>query len=216
MTQGALTLWGMGTVRQLRPHWMLEELGLEYDYIRVHPRSGQTHTQEFLKLNPRHKVPVLRHGTFVLTESLAIIEYLAQTFPNSDDFLVPDDAQTRARVTEWSSFVLSELDSHSLYVIRRHTDLAHLYGEAPVAVEAAREYFHENIRLMAPSIGENGGFLFGDRLTIADIMLVTCLDWAVNCDLDLPNNVRAYRQRAIERPAYMRAFRSTFDAGPGD
>ena len=71
-----LTLWGAGTARTMRAHWMLLELGLEYESHPIQARTGETHTEEFKRLNPRHKIPVLRHGSFVLTESAAIIQYL--------------------------------------------------------------------------------------------------------------------------------------------
>ena len=75
-----VTVWGMGTIRSLRVYWTLEELGIKYDSFPVHPRSGQTYTPEFLKLNPRHKVPVLKHNGLVITQSAAIIDYLSDAF----------------------------------------------------------------------------------------------------------------------------------------
>ena len=59
---------------------MLEELGLEYECHPIQSRTGETHTDEFKRLNPRHKIPVLRHGSFVLTESAAIISTSAKLF----------------------------------------------------------------------------------------------------------------------------------------
>ena len=46
MEETDLTLWGMGTVRNLRVHWMLMEMGLDYTFHPVHPRSGETYTDE--------------------------------------------------------------------------------------------------------------------------------------------------------------------------
>jgi glutathione S-transferase len=59
MEETELNLWGMGTVRNFRVHWMLKEMKLDYTFHPVHPRSGETYTEEFLKINPRRKVPVL-------------------------------------------------------------------------------------------------------------------------------------------------------------
>ena len=78
-----LTLWGTGTGRTMRAHWMLLELGLEYEFHPIQARSGETQTAEFMELNPRYKIPVLRHGRFVLTESAAILMHLGFAFPNS-------------------------------------------------------------------------------------------------------------------------------------
>ncbi len=150
-----LTLWGAGTSRTLRAHWMLLELSLEYRFHPIQSRSGETHTTEFMQLNPRHKIPVLRHGSFVLTESAAIIQYLSETFANPAKVYVPGDARSRAALNEWCYFIMSELDAGSLYVVRRHEGLQQIYGEAPTAVEAAKDYFLHNLEAMASRIAAN-------------------------------------------------------------
>ncbi len=50
-----LTLWGVGTSRTVRPHWALAELGLRYETRAIGPRTGETKTQEYTKLNPRQE-----------------------------------------------------------------------------------------------------------------------------------------------------------------
>jgi glutathione S-transferase len=189
---------------------MLLELGLEYECHPIQSRTGETHTDEFKRLNPRHKIPVLRHGSLVLTESAAIIQYLSETFPNSPEIYVPSDVMHRARLNEWCYFIMSELDAGSLYVVRRHDGLKHIYGEAPTAVEAAKSYFLHNLEAMAAGIGGDNAYLFGDRLSVADILLVTCLDWALSCRISLPETVTHYRQRVALRPAYQAALKKNF------
>ncbi len=215
MTLNDLTLWGMGTARQLRPHWMLAELGLEYAYHAFHPRSGQTTTPEFLALNPRHKVPVLRHGSLLITESAAIAQYLSDAFPAPPGVYAPRDAAGRAQVAEWCYFTMTELDAHALYIIRRHADLKHLYGDAPAAVSAAREYFADQFNAVVPRIERAGEFLLGDGLSVADIILVTILDWAISVDLPIAEVARAYRDRLAARPAYRSAQARTFPGAAG-
>jgi glutathione S-transferase len=158
-------------------------------------------------LNPRHKIPVLRHGSLVLTESAAIIQYLSETFPRSTEVYVPGDAANRAKLNEWCYLIMSELDAGSLYVVRRHDGLKHLYGEAPTAVESAKNYFLHNLEAMAARIGSGNTYLFGERLSTADILLMTCLDWAVSCGISLPEAVASYRQRVALRPAYQAALK---------
>ena len=121
-----LTLWGVGTSRTLRAHWMLLELGLEYQFHPIRSRTGETHNADFKQLNPRHKIPVLQHGSFVLTESAAIVQYLAETFASLGRIYAPDDCQSRAVLNEWCFFIMSELDAGSLYVVRRHEGLKEL------------------------------------------------------------------------------------------
>lgn len=205
-----LTLWGVGTSRTMRAHWMLLELGLEYEFHPIRSRTGETQTDEFKRLNPRHKIPVLRHRSFVLTESAAIIQYLSETFPNPRVMHVPSDAQSRAALNEWCYFIISELDASSLYVVRRHEALKQIYGEAPTAVQSAKDYFLHNIETMASRIGSGNPYLLGDRLSIADVLLMTCLDWAVLCGIPLSEPLSQYRQRLAQRPAYQAALKKNF------
>jgi len=205
-----LTVWGVGTPRTMRVHWMLAELGLDYECHPIQSRTGETHTDEFKRLNPRHKIPVLRHGSLVLSESAAIIQYLSETFPRAAEVYVPHDAAGRARLNEWCYFVMSELDAGSLYVVRRHDGLPQVYGAAPVAVESAKSYFLHNLEAMAARIGSADPYVCGERLSVADVLLMTCLDWALLCGLALPEPVAHYRRRVALRPAYQTALTKNF------
>jgi glutathione S-transferase len=205
-----LTVWGVGTSRTMRVHWMLLEIGLEYEWHPIQSRTGETLTDEFRRLNPRHKIPVLRHGSLVLTESAAIIQYLSETFPTPSEVYIPSDAVSRAQLNEWCYFIMSELDAGSLYVVRRHDGLKHIYGEAPIAVESAKSYFAHNLETMTARIGGDRPYLLGDRLSVADILMMTCFDWAASCDISLPETVSSYRQRVALRPAYQAAFKKNF------
>ena len=206
-----LTLWGAGTSRTMRAHWMLFELGLEYDSRPIQARSGETLSAEFLRINPRHKIPVLQDGSFVLTESAAIIQYLNETFADSARLYVPRNARERAALGEWCYFIATELDAAGLYIMRRHDALKTTYGDAPVAVESARQYFQHNLEAMAARI-KDGEYLFGERLSIADILLMTCLDWAASCGIPVSEAFSRYRRRAAARPAYQAARARNFAA----
>jgi glutathione S-transferase len=191
---------------------MLLELGLEYESHPLHPRSGETLTNEFARLNPRYKLPVLRHRLFVLTESAVIVQYLADTFGDPTLFYLPDSPMERALVNEWSYFIMTELDAASLYVIRRHDGLKDIYGEAPAAVVSAQRYFLKNLEAMTPQIGNSNPYLFGERLSVADLLLITCLDWALSLGFSLPEACRQYRRRVTSRPAYQAALKRNFPA----
>jgi glutathione S-transferase len=204
-----LTLWGIGTSRTMRPHWMLIELGLEYESRPIAPRTGETLSDEYKRLNPRHKIPLLQHGSFAVTESAAIVNYLGEVFPKPERMFVPRDAAERARLAEWCYFIMTELDAASLYIVRRHEGLKETYGEAPVAVEAAKNYFMHNLEAMDSRIGE-ASYLLGEQFSAADILMMTCLEWAVTCNLQLPSGAAAYRERIARRPAYLTALRKNF------
>jgi glutathione S-transferase len=201
----SLALWGVGSSRALRVHWMLAELELPYVSHRIGSRTGETMTGEYLKLNPRHKIPTLEHGSLCMGESAAIVQYLSERFETSADFHAPTDPAARAKIHEWCYFVMNELDGHTLYIIRRHLSLKHIYGEAPEAVASARTYFREQIEAVEPTFRATDHFLFGESPSVADILLTTCLDWAANLEIALPESVLAYRERASRRPAYRTA-----------
>jgi len=204
-----LTVWGIGTSRTIRVLWMLAEVGVDYDLHPIGSRTGATQEADFLRLNPRHKIPVLQHGSFVITESAAILQYLNETFPHPDVYL-PTDAKSRARLAEWCYFIMTELDAGSLYVVRRHAGLKHIYGEAPAAVEAGKSYFLHNLEAMAPRIGVESPYLLGDKLSTADILMMTCLEWALIEKLALPDSVMKYRDRLASRPAFKAALAKNF------
>ncbi len=196
-----MEVWGVGTTRTMRVHWLLRECGMTYVTHPIGSRTGETQTAEYLALNPRGKIPTLRHGELVLTESAAILSYLVECLPLPDDFFVPDNAGARARLAEWCYFAMTELDAHSLYVVRRHGDLAHLYGAAPRVVESAKEYFLKQLNATAPRIAAADPYLMG-AFSIADIILMTCTDWAEARGVTLPEVVLPWRDRVAARPVY--------------
>lgn len=210
MADGGVVLYGVGTMRTHRTLWLARELGIGYAHRPVHPRTGETHEPEFLALNPRHKVPVLVHGELVLSESAAILNYLTEAFPVPEHFFVPADAVGRARLWEWCFFTMSELDANGLYTMRRHGDLKEFYGDSPVAVEAGRDYFLHQLETMEGRIRGAGDFLMGGRISIADILFASCLDWARAYDIPLPEYLIAYGDRMRARPAYQAAYKENY------
>jgi len=214
MSETNLTVYGIGTSRALRAHWAMAELGLAYRTEPVQSRSGQTTTPQYTALNPRQKIPMLQDGDFVLTESAAIVTYLGETYGAPGRQLVPTDSKKRARYNEWLSFVCMELDATSLYVLRRHEGLPHIYGEAPVACDVARSYFTKMIEAAAVRLGERTPYLLGDAFTGADIMMMTTLPWAKRVKLSLPPLFEAYHDRVAKRPAYQAAVVANTPEGP--
>ncbi len=212
-----IQLWGGATSRTLRAHWMLHELEVPYEPRLIGSRTGETETAEFLALNPKGKIPVLVDGDFVLTESVAIVTYLGERYDQraAEQRLVPEPrTRKRARLDEWLSFVQMELDAHTLYVMRRHGDLAHLYGEAPAAIEAARSGF---LRQLSATTGflEGGGYLLGSHFSAADLVLATCLDWARAYGIELPAYLDPYLDKIHGRAAMQKAARLNFSISAG-
>ncbi len=211
-TESRRILWGGGTSRTLRAHWMLHELGLDYEERLIGSRTGETQTAEFTRLNPRQKIPVLQDGPLVLAESAAIITYLAETYGRDADLLPPPGTPERAKYYEWSFFVMTELDAHTLYVIRKHRDLPNLYGEAPNAIAAAREGFAKQVHVAELTLSDGRPYLLGDTFTGADMLLASCVAWAKLYGLPLTEALESYLKRATSRPAYQRASAVNFPA----
>jgi glutathione S-transferase len=211
---GQRVLWGVGTSRTIRAHWALAELGLDYETRPVRARTGETLTPEFTALSARQKIPLLQDDGLVMTESAAIIAYLSDRYGQEHNALLPATVRERAQCMEWCFFVISELDATSLYVIRRHKYLKHLYGEAPAANEAASIYFGRQMRSVERALSDGRRFLMGDRFGAADMLLSSCVTWAVSYQVALTATVVAYNERATAREAYARAVRR--NAAPAD
>jgi glutathione S-transferase len=203
-----LTVWGIGTPRTMRVHWMLLEFGLDYESRPIGPRTGETTSEEFLALNPRHKIPVLQHGELTLCESAAIINYIGDTFEAPEGFFVPVNDARRAKLNEWCYFVMTELDALSIYVMRKHEDLAEIYGEAPNAVRAARETFRDQTSALFKDFDD--GYLMPEGFSIADILLATCLHSALPRGVNVPVCLVDYMERINQRPAYTAAMKRNF------
>ena len=198
----------------MRVHWMLHEVGLRYHCQPVGPRTGETQTPDYLSLNPKGKIPVLEHQGFVLSESVAIIRYIAKNFELPDAFFVPIHPQEEAALDEWCAFIAMELDAHPLYTMRRHGDLKHIYGAAPEAVESAQEYFLKQLNAAVPPSLERHPYLMGEKFSEADILLITCLDWAHAYDIPLSSAIVDYRARVHQRAAYRSAGRMCYPDRP--
>lgn len=200
--QPRLTLWGAGTPRTMRAHWILHELGFDYESRPIGSRTGETQTPEYTRLNPRQKIPLLQIEDRTLAESAAIVTYMAECYGQSAGLIPPASSPERGAYYEWCFFTMMELDAHTLYVIRKHVGLAGLYGEAPNAVKAAREGFEKQVQVAHQTLATGRPFILGETFTGADILLTTCLASAHRNRLRLSRALRAYMRRTMSRPAY--------------
>jgi len=210
---------GGATSRAMRAHWAAIELDLDYSYELIGSRTGATFTPEFLALNPKHKIPILLHQNRVLTESAAIMSYLARLTleedqPSAAHHLLPQDLAGWAQYDEWQSFILMELDAQCLYIMRKHGDLASVYGEAPGAITTARKGFEEQIEIVESQLADNT-YLIGEHFTGVDILLTTCLEWALSYGFDLSAGPREYLSRVRKRETYQKARDLNFSIAPG-
>jgi glutathione S-transferase len=206
ITPRRLVLWGVGTSRTVRAHWVLHELDLDYECRAILPRAGETQTAEYTELNPRQKIPLLQDRDFKIAESPAIAAYLSNTYGTRENALIPTNPREYATWLEWCFFIATELDATSLYVMRRHGDLKHIYGEAPVALKSAASYFEKQLHHAEQALQDGRPFLVGGRFTTADILLATCLTWAASYRVPVTSACHAYLERITSRPAYRAAL----------
>ena len=176
--------------------------------------GGANRTKAFRALNPKEKIPVLVDGDFVLSESAAIVTYLGDTYGPESGLVPPPFTRERALYNQWCSFVQMELDAHTLYVLRKHRDLAHMYGEAPAAVTTALDGFQRQVAVATAALSESD-FLVGNQFTGADIMMTTTLKWAEFYKVELAPALMRYARTHTARPAYRKAGRLNFSISAG-
>ncbi len=198
-----LIFWGAGTGRSIRPLWVAEELGLEYQLNPIGPRTGETQTPEYTRLNPKQKIPFCEDGDLKLSESLAICRYLVNKYGDESTIPPPATIEEQAKQDEWLSYIYGEMDETSLYVMRRHEALASIYGEAPAAIEAARQYVSKHLQVTDQYLADKS-FLLNERFSLPDIFLTTCLNWAEAYGIPLAVNLVRYRDEIVKRPAYQK------------
>ena len=198
----------------MRAHWMAHELSLDYESRLIGSRTGETQTDAFRSLNPKEKIPVLVDDDLVLTESVAIVTYLGDTYGRDTGLVPAPYTRERAAYNEWCSFIQMELDAHTLYVLRKHRDLADTYGEAPAAVTTAIAGFHKQVSVADAALRVSD-YLVGDRFTAADIIMTTTMKWAMAYEVSLTPRLVEYTEIHAARQAYRTAGRLTFKGDAG-
>jgi glutathione S-transferase len=192
-----MKLYEFAPTRSIRARWTLQELGVPFEAIEVNLMKGENRSPEFLAINPAGKLPVLVDGDLVLTESAAIVWYLAEK--HSDKGLLPKDVRERAQVQRWILFAVTELEQ-PLWRISKHT---RIYPEADrIAADiplAGREF--QSMAGVLEQHMRGRRFVVGDSATIADFVIGYTLDWGNMVGLlgDLPE-LRAYLERLYARP----------------
>ncbi len=169
-----MQLYEFAPTRSIRVRWVLQELGVAFESITVNPMAGEHHHPDFLKINPAGKLPVLVDGNLVVTESVAIVIYLAEKYPYQG--LLPADIQPRSQVYRWLLFAATELEQ-PLWRIARHTNLYPESLRLPAEVSLARKDFADMVAVMEAHM-QDRQFIVGNTVTIADFVCAYTLDWA--------------------------------------
>jgi glutathione S-transferase len=192
-----MKLYEFGPTRSIRVRWTLQELGVPFEAVTVNMMAGENRSPEFLKINPAGKLPVLVDGDVTLIESVAIVMYLADKYP--DKGLTPKDLKHRAELDQWLLFTATELEQ-PLWRIARHSNLYPKDKRLPADIELARNDFMPMAKVLEDHM-RGREFLVGDSVTVGDFVLGYTLDWAKLVKLldGLPR-LDAYMERMYARP----------------
>jgi glutathione S-transferase len=186
------------------------QLGIPLDLALVDLTKPRT--PDYLAVNPAGRTPTLVDGDFTLTESNAIMQYLASRVPST---LWPDDARSRADITRWQSWQLAHWGSECcqpLIFQRLVKKLLNLGPPDEAVVAKGTEAFNREARMLDAHLSKQP-YLVGDAITLADFAVAAQLFYAKEGELPLApySHVRdwfarvsalpAWRDTAPERPA---------------
>ena len=179
-------------------HWMLEEVGAPYRVVLVDFEKREHKAPDFLALNPMGKLPTLVHRDTVVTESGAIVAYLADAFPAAGLAPALDDP---ARGTYLRGMFFGAACVEPAVVDRLLS--------RPVPERASTlgyGSYDDTLHALETAITP-GPFVLGERFSAADVFLGSQLGWAMMAKAIQPRPAfTAYQARFMQRPAFQRAM----------
>lgn len=200
-----MKLYYVPNTRAVRVRWLLEEMGVPYELVRLDPAKGETKSPEYLAVNPLGRVPALTDGDITIAESAAICAYLADKFPETELAPAPGSAE-RGAYFQWLFFGMAMLEP----LVDQHFKHTRTLPEPERSVEAADRAKKTFATVVAPlerHLATNE-FLVGGRFSAADAIIGHLAMWARRTRMydgtTLPG-LEAYANRLRERPAFQRA-----------
>ena len=199
-----LKLYHSNQSRSVRPRWLLEELGVPYEVVRLNIQAGEQKKPEYLKINPNGAVPALTDGDLALFESGAIVQYLADKFPEKR-MAPPVGTPARGLYYQWIHYAMSGLEPPILTIFL-HTVLRPEAQRVPMLVTEARPQLSAALGVVEGALAGRP-FILGNDFTAADVMVGSMLGWARMMSIigDELKNVSDYVTRLSARPAFARA-----------
>lgn len=178
--------------------------GVAYDYVALDLIKGDQREPAYRAVNPQGLTPALDIGGRVLTQSLAILEWLEETRPEPP--ILPNDPLDRATVRAMALVIACDI--HPL----NNTRIGRALNKLGISRDDNLAWIHrwitDGFDTLEPMVASHGrGFAFGDMPTIADCCLVPQVYSANRYELDLAPwpAIRAAAQRAAEHPAFQAA-----------
>jgi glutathione S-transferase len=190
----------------LATHIALEEASAEFEAIRLDFSIRQQRSPEYLAVNPKGRVPALVTPQGVLTETPALLAYVAETFPKSA--LMPlGDAFNCARINSFNAYLCA-----TMHVALAHGQRAPRWADDAAAWASMRAKVPQNAAECCALIEKEmfvGPWVMGDAYTVADPYLFTILGWLKpdRCDITNYPALARYLQRMGERPAVQRVLK---------
>lgn len=183
--------------------------GLRYELIPMHlvRDGGQQHQPEYARLNPQRMVPTLLHGARVMRQSLSILEYLDESWPERP--LLPATARDRARVRALSQVVAADIHPLDNLRVRRYFEQE--WGVPPVERDAwMRHWIAEGFQALETLLSDDlvtGTYCHGEAPGMADCCLVPQVYSARRVGLDMAAwpTITRIEQACIALPAFRQA-----------
>lgn len=182
---------------------MLEEMGIAYDVRLVKMAEGEQSQPEFHALNPMEKVPTLMHGDVVVSETGAILTYLADVYPEANLAPAPSASQERATYLRWLFFGGNCVEPACWEIFSPRKEPPNPgqtgWGDFPRVVRALREGIQQ------------GPYLLGERFSAADVLIGSQAAFLVKyevIDTKRETEIAAYAARCNGRPAWQRVLAS--------
>lgn len=198
-----ITLYHCKDARSLRPLWALEEMGLDYELVKMQfpPRSSHP---GYLDINPLGTVPTLVDGDLTMTESSAMCHYLGEKYGPTALALDVTDPQY-GEYLNWLYRSDATLTFPQTLVLR-YTQHEPEERRQPQVVADYTQWFYSRLRSVETTL-EGRDFLLGERFTMADIAVGYAVFLGVSLGIDgkYKPNTRAYLERLMARPAFQRA-----------
>lgn len=190
----------IGTVksRAFRVMWMLDELEQDYDVLAAAPRSDEAR-----QYNPSGKIPALVDGGEVLTDSVAIMTYLAD---KHGALTAPAGTPARARQDAVTAWLIDDMDA-ILWTAAKHSFVLPEDQRVPAIKPTLHKEFARSADTLATMLDASGGaYIMGDAITVPDLLAVHCLGWAFGANFpELPEPLKVYSKQLRARPQFRAA-----------
>ncbi|KAF5893830.1 glutathione S-transferase theta-3-like [Clarias magur] len=146
---------------------------IPFEYKKLSLFAGEHYNEEFGKINIMRKVPAIRDGNFCLSESVAIMQYLAEKYGTPDNWY-PADVQKRARVNEYLSWQHAAMRTHGSKVFWLRLMIPKVLGvEVPKEkMDAALEDLNNSLKLIEEKFLQDRPFIAGDQISLADLVAI--------------------------------------------